>query len=141
MTQDLEDVFADTAFWLALVVRQDAHHARAHAWSRRIGGRITTTSAVLLETANALARPTWRAHGVRLINHIRRREDVEIVTIDADLFDRGWELYCDRTDKSWSLVDCVSFLVMRDRNVTTALTTDHHFEQAGFRAVLLEDTS
>jgi len=141
MTEDLGDVFADTVFWLALVVRQDAHHARAHAWAQRIRGRITTTSAVLFETANALARPAWRTNGVRLINHIREREDVEIVNVDADLFDRGWKLYCDRTDKSWSLVDCVSFLVMQERSLTTALTTDHHFEQVGFRAVLLEDAS
>jgi predicted nucleic acid-binding protein len=57
MTAALQDVFADTAFWIALVVKQDQYHDRVQKWSIRIAGRITTTAAVLLETANALARP------------------------------------------------------------------------------------
>ena len=57
MSTILGDVFADTVFWVALTVRQDQYHARAQAWVPRIAGRITTTVPVLLETANALARP------------------------------------------------------------------------------------
>jgi predicted nucleic acid-binding protein len=40
---------------------------------------------------------------------------------------------------AWSLTDCISFVVMQDASLTDALTTDEHFRQAGFRAVLLED--
>lgn len=61
MTASLGDVFADTILWMALVVKQDQYHQRAQAWTAHITGRITTTAAVLLETANALARPAWRA--------------------------------------------------------------------------------
>jgi len=50
----------------------------------------------------------------------------------------GLELYARRPDKSWSLTDCISFVVMTDRGLTEALTGDHHFEQAGFRALLRE---
>jgi hypothetical protein len=50
--------------------------------------------------------------------------------------DRGLALYAARPDKEWSLTDCVSFLVMQDHGVTEALTADHHFEQAGFVALL-----
>ncbi len=35
-------------------------------------------------------------------------------------------------DKDWSLVDCLSFEVMKSRGITYALAFDHHFEQAGF---------
>lgn len=38
--------------------------------------------------------------------------------------------------KNWSLVDCISFVVMRQRRLTDALTRDGHFEQAGIRALL-----
>ena len=141
MTATLGDVFADTVFWLALIVRQDASHARSRTWANRITGRITTTAGVLLETANALAGPPCRSHAISLINHLKQRDDVEIVDLDPALLDRGWRLYCDRPDKGWSWVDCISFVVMQDHQLETALTTDRHFEQAGFRAVLLEDPS
>lgn len=139
MTTTLVNVFADTLFWIALVVKQDQYHERAQQWSLRITGRITTTVPVLLETANALARPSWRAHGVALIDHLLQRPDVEVLPLSADLWQRGWDLYRNRPDKPWSLTDCVSFLVMQDTSLVDALTADEHFSQAGFRAVLLEE--
>jgi uncharacterized protein len=139
MTATIKDVFADTLFWLALVVKQDQYHQRAQQWSLRIDGRIVTTVPVLLETANALARPAWRAAGVALIDHLLQRSDLEVVSLSVDLWQRGWNLYRDRPDKGWSLTDCVSFLVMQESGLTNALTADEHFRQAGFRALLLED--
>jgi predicted nucleic acid-binding protein len=139
MTATLGDVFADTVYWIALVVKQDQYHQRARAWTPHLTGRITTTALVLLETANALARPAWRASAVALIEHLRQRPDVHIVPPEPALWERGWDLYRDRPDKGWSLTDCVSFLVMQEAGLTDALTTDQHFRQAGFRAVLLEE--
>ena len=139
MSGTLGDVFADTLYWLALVVRQDSYHARAMEWTNRIQGRIFTTDGILVETASALATPPRRIHAVRLIHHLKAREDIEIVHLDASLLERGWELYCDRPDKSWSWVDCTSFVVKRDRGLSDAMTADHHFVQAGFRSVLRED--
>jgi predicted nucleic acid-binding protein len=45
-------------------------------------------------------------------------------------------LYSQRPDKEWTLTDCISFVVMHEENLTGALTEDHHFEQAGFTALL-----
>ena len=56
-----------------------------------------------------------------------------------ELWKRGWDLYCSRPDKDWSLTDCISFLVMQDHDLTLALTTDDDYRQAGFRPLLLED--
>jgi len=53
-----------------------------------------------------------------------------------ELFDRGCELYTSRSDKEWSLTDCISFVVMKERGLTDALTPDRHFEQAGFKILL-----
>jgi hypothetical protein len=58
------------------------------------------------------------------------------VPASRELFDSGWALYQDRPDKDWSLTDCISFVAMRERGIIEALTGDHHFEQAGFRALL-----
>lgn len=64
--------------------------------------------------------------------------DVEIVPVQDALFDAAFELFCERTDKDWSLTDCLSFVVMRQREIQTALAADIHFQQAGFKALLLE---
>jgi uncharacterized protein len=61
---------------------------------------------------------------------------VEIIHIDASLDAEAWQLLSQRQDKDWSLVDCSSFAVMRQRRILEALTTDHHFEQAGFVCLL-----
>ena len=60
MTPTSRPIFADMGFWIALVVKQDQYHKRAQAWSQVLADPIVTTQAVLLETANALARPAWR---------------------------------------------------------------------------------
>ena len=63
---------------------------------------------------------------------------VEIVPTSEELYQRAFQLYQSRADKEWGLTDCVSFVVMQDRGLSDALTTDKHFEQAGFRALLRE---
>ena len=60
----------------------------------------------------------------------------ELVLPEPGLWRRGVDLYSDRTDKEWSLTDCLSFIIMEDRGLTDALTADRHFIQAGFRALL-----
>ena len=49
---------------------------------------------------------------------------------------KGWELYSSRLDKDWGIIDCISFVLMEERNLIEALTGDHHFEQAGFKVLL-----
>ena len=69
---------------------------------------------------------------------LREQRDVEIVPSTSDLFRRGTDLFSARPDKEWSLTDCISCIVMNERDINDALTNDHHFEQAGFR-ILLKD--
>ena len=77
-----------------------------------------------------------RSKSVSYIHSIRAETWIEIVHIDEQLDVRAWELLENRLDKTWSLVDCASFVVMEQRGLTDALTTDHHFEQAGFVRLL-----
>lgn len=65
---------------------------------------------------------------------------IEIIPIDSALFERAIAFYAERLDKEWGLTDCISFLAMQDRAMTNALTTDRHFQQAGFRALLLDQS-
>jgi hypothetical protein len=129
-------LFADSFYFLALYNQHDAAHERAVHAASTIVADLVTTDWALTEVADALSSPQHRMSCVALIDDLRRTPHVEIVPATRELFDAGWELYGERPDKDWSLTDCISFAVMQDRNIADALTGDHHFVQAGFRAIL-----
>jgi uncharacterized protein len=132
-------VFLDTSFALALSTEHDALHGAALVLSELVDSerpRLITTHAILLEIGNALARVRHRAAAIEVIDSLQQDQDVEIVRISDDLFAQGFGLFSQRADKSWSLTDCISFVVMRDRGIVEALTSDSHFRQAGFRPLL-----
>ena len=134
--------FVDTVCWIALLNRQDSLHEPAdHLYKKRMkaGFRFLTTSAVLEETANALCDPLYKSSVVRFFHTLEKSSRVEIVFVDPILWSKGWTLYEERPDKAWSLTDCISLEVMREQKIHDALTSDHHFEQAGFRALLGEE--
>jgi predicted nucleic acid-binding protein len=58
--------------------------------------------------------------------------------MSEDLYERAFRFYQSRQDKEWGITDCISFVIMQDRGLTEALTTDENFQQAGFRALLKE---
>ncbi len=73
---------------------------------------------------------------IKTIETIKTSSWVEIVHIDSTLDQEAWQLLKNRPDKEWSLVDCSSFVLMQQWSIVEALTTDHHFEQAGFVRLL-----
>lgn len=90
---------------------------------------------MLTEVADGLAsrnRPVF----ISLMKNIRADADSTIMEPTTELFEAGITLYEARPDKQWSLTDCISFIVMEQQGITEALTGDHHFEQAGFTALL-----
>ena len=129
-------VFADTFYFLALLNPADEMHARAVAVTNCLTEPMVTTDWVLIELADGLSRPPARAAAIEFIDALRKDVGATIVRCDVAILDRGWDLYRRRLDKGWSLTDCISFEVMRDQNISDALTGDRHFEQAGFVALL-----
>jgi uncharacterized protein len=103
----------------------------------RRGNKIVTTEAVLWEWLNALADTTTRALAAEGYRRVHADRQVEVIPFESDLSGAAVELYRSRADKGWSLTDCLSFVVMERRRLDEALTTDHHFEQAGWKALLL----
>jgi predicted nucleic acid-binding protein len=133
-------VFADTAYYLALLSPGDELHARAEAWNRILTAPVVTSAWVIQELADALCAPPTRARFLHVLDTLQSDEDTILIEPDPDLWRRGLALYRARPDKRWSLTDCISFEIMGERSITDALTGDHHFEQAGFRALLREGT-
>jgi len=122
-----------------LVNTTDEYHQRASKAALEARGPFVTTEAVLTEIGNALARLRWRSLGVATLEDLRNDHEIEVLSVSTELFDRAVTLYAARMDKEWDVTDCISFVVMQERGLTAALTTDAHFEQAGFRALLLEE--
>jgi predicted nucleic acid-binding protein len=129
-------VFADSFYFFALLNQSDASHARALEYATAHHEPIVTTAWVLTELADGLAKTAHRQVFSRLVARIQAESENEIVPPTEELMDRGVHLYDSRPDKKWTLTDCISFVVMQDRDIIEALTGDHHFEQAGFTALL-----
>lgn len=103
---------------------------------RRSQDRMITTSLVLAEFGNHLARSKARNDVSLFLQGLSADPRFQIVHPDARLFWQGVELYGRRGDKNWGLTDCISFVLMREEGIAEALTTDHHFEQAGFEILM-----
>jgi predicted nucleic acid-binding protein len=132
--------FLDSAYVIALTSVRDQDHARALALADEYDGEpLLTTDAVLLEIGNALARRN-RSAATAMIQRLLAADHVSVVRLTPELFERAFSLYSTHRDKEWGLTDCISFVVMRDEGMADALTSDRHFVQAGFRALMRSDS-
>jgi len=129
-------LFADTAYFLALLNPADQFHRQARTLSLEPPNPMLTTEFILMEVGDGLSRQEYRGRFARLLGLLRAQADVEIVPASSKLFHLGCEFHAKRLDKNWSLTDCTSFVVMNERGLKDALTCDHHFEQAGFRILM-----
>jgi predicted nucleic acid-binding protein len=130
--------FADTNFLVALLNPKDQWHSVAKEVAGALDESVVTTMWVLLELGDALSVGSNRNLFLEFVDQLSEQPEWETVPASPDWFVRGLELFRSRKDKDWPLTDCISFVVMKQRDITEALTHDHHFEQAGFR-ILLKD--
>jgi predicted nucleic acid-binding protein len=128
-------VFADTFALIAWLNPSDEFHAEVTDYLDSFTGRLVTTEWVLMELADALSAPIARGTAVAFLQAVRADPLFDIIGYDAVVYQAGFDLFVARPDKAWSLTDCISFSVMTERRLSEALTADHDFEQAGFRAV------
>ena len=129
-------VFADTFYYLALLNPNDDAQQKAIDFTTRFVGTMVTTDWVLTELADGLCSSATRRLAVQFIKNLRDDRPIRIIPASRKILDRGLSLYRNRSDKAWSLTDCISFVVMQDCRIVDALTGDRHLEQAGFKAIL-----
>ena len=131
------DVFVDTSGWAYYLDRQDPLHSVVvtfvrHAVIQR--QRLVTTNYIITELVALLSSRYHlpRQQVIIAINAIKMDASVEVVHIERAMDNEAWALLEARSDKEWSLVDASSFVIMKRFGMIEALTTDHHFTQAGF---------
>jgi predicted nucleic acid-binding protein len=136
---DKNRLFLDTVFIQAILNKNDQYHQSAlHVLPCvKTAKEVWLTEAILIEVGNALSGFN-RQKVVNFIRQCYQTNNLRVVNITTELFEQGLSLYESRLDKSWGLVDCLSFVVMQQQGLMDAVTSDRHFIQAGFRALLLE---
>ena len=124
--------FADTSFWIALILRRDHHHeAAASLWSQR-DGRILVTNHVLGEVWSFLRRRDGFEMARRARRLISLSDAVDLAHVSPDLEAEAW-LWLERHDeRPYSFVDSTSFALMRREGLLEALAFDDDFHAAGF---------
>ena len=135
----MSEVFADTSFWLALLIRSDQWHEAAHRARRAIGNRpVVTTELALIELLDSVSRlgADNRDRAVAFVRELHNAGRVKIVAHNTERFWAAIDFYQSRLDQRWGLTDCASFIVMRERSITDALTSDRDFQQAGFTILM-----
>jgi predicted nucleic acid-binding protein len=132
----MEQFFIDASFVLAVEVEDDSNHEAASQFMRKLSKRdplCVTTDYVIVEIVNFLTSRRMKRSAVRVGHALMTGPEVCVVHVDQLLLQAGWQLFKRRMDKDYSLTDCISFEVMRRRKLTSTLTFDHHFAQAGFK--------
>lgn len=135
----MSTVFADTLYWIALINSRDQWHERAVSIKTALAdSSLVTTDSVLTEVANFFAEygEVMRRKVALAIRTILSDEQVEVFSETRQTFLDGLTMYESRSDKGYSITDCIAMNVMRKRGITEVLTHDTHFTQEGFHLLL-----
>jgi len=128
--------FADTSLFVAFLNARDEFDELAVEYVSQESNRLVTTEWVLVELGNFVSKSRTRRRFVSFVRDLRADPFIEILPPDSDVFEGALDLYQRRPDKRWSMTACLSFVTMREQRLAEALTTDHHFVQAGFKILL-----
>jgi predicted nucleic acid-binding protein len=135
----VKPIFADTLYWIALVNSRDQWRQSAASLNAKLSNaRLVTTDGVLTELANFFAEygDVMGRKVALTIRAILEEEQIEVVTENRQTFLAGLAFYEARLDKAYSLTDCRSMNVMKERGIVDVLTHDSHFTQEGFNVLL-----
>jgi uncharacterized protein len=137
----LNQIFVDTSGWANLFIATESYHHQAKQWflqSRQQHDKLITSNYVISELVALFESPLRvpRPQLFQYIEAIITASYTTVIHLDQTIHDQAWQLLKNRPDKNWSLVDATSFIIMKQLKISLALTTDHHFEQAGFIKIL-----
>lgn len=137
----MTSLFVDTSGWANVFIPTETYHsqAAAHIQNAQKSRQILITTNYVIAELVALLGSRYRLPRTKIfqyIDGIKNTPSIQVAHITAATDSEAWKLCKNRPDKAWSLVDSSSFVVMNKLSISAALTTDKHFEQAGFVRLL-----
>ena len=135
----MEMIFVDSVYWIAIANpkdqwHQEANRVKAEYITNGEGVQRVTSEEVLAEVLTAFSSQGqyFRNLAVEMVDEITSDSNIEVVAQTRKSFRLGLKLYRERIDKEYSLQDCISMSIMKERKIARILTNDHHFEQERF---------
>lgn len=136
----MNGVFVDTLFWVASIYPNDPWYGLADRAALLLGPNVpfVTTDEILTEVLSSYSKrgEYLRRIATSTIRSLYSNRRVTVMPQSRESFFAGFELYEQRSDKGYSLVDCISMQTMREHGIGAILTNDHHFEQEGFEVLI-----
>ena len=135
----MDEIFADAFYWIALANPADQWHDAAKQFDEDNPNiLLVTTEEVLTEFLNyyAEAGECRRRIVGAMCEQVLTHPNITVIRQSHESFSQGLELYRQREDKGYSLTDCISMTLMRERGIREVLTHDNHFKQEGFTILL-----
>lgn len=132
-------IFVDTGGWFAILDAKDPDHARAAEWLDSNNLPLVTTDYVFDETVTLTRKELGHRAAVTFGESLQASSLTQMVSIALEDRKAGWQTFKRYKDQKLSFTDCTSFAVMRRLDIREVLTTDKHFEMAGFLLVLALD--
>ena len=129
-------MLVDTSGWLCILDERDERHRTAVDLFNSSRTLITHSYIIAELVPLCQSKRFSRIRTLNFLDELVSDPTIEILWLDVTLTRQGINLLASREDKRWSLCDAVSFIIMNRYGISDALTTDHHFEQAGFVRLL-----
>lgn len=133
------EVFVDTSGLYALVEKNDAHHTRARRAVEKLlraGRKLVLTDYIVDETTTLAKARSGNRVAMRVLDLLEQSAGIRIEWIGSSRFEETKTFFRKHVDHGYSFTDCTSFVIMNELELTEALTTDKHFREAGFGALL-----
>jgi uncharacterized protein len=134
----MRSIFVDTGFIIALESVTDQNHEKAsQQWNELLKDLpvMITTTYVIDEIVTFFNSRSQHAKAVEIGNRLMNSRSVHVIHIDKEMFDKGWQYFQQHADKTYSMTDCISFVVMKEQGIESTLSFDKHFTQAGFKVL------
>lgn len=128
-------VFADSFYWIALLSPKDTWHSRVIEWSQSYSDvSLVITDGIIDEIFAHFSKQgdILRGKVIELYQNILDEPNIQLIAYNQEIRQAGIELYQKRSDKGYSLTDCISMVIMKKLNISEVLTNDKHFSQEGF---------
>lgn len=135
-------IFADTLYWIAILNPRDTYHTSAVRLDDQLKrAKLVTSELVIVELLTYFSGygEPFRIKAAEFANELLRIPNVEVVRFTRDYLVKSIEMYHSRGDKEYSLTDCNSMLIMKEKGINEALTYDHHFAQEKYVVLLSKD--